>query len=359
MQQSTFKWDKYAKIEIVFFAFIWLIVPMISDFEYVLKEPPTPYNDPWAVAVIRRLAFGFLGVIPFYLFYKLSIQRWLVKKQYWRFLLSLLVFVVVLDLYTVYVEYALIAKMEFLPGKITSDAKRWKQSQQLYHFTINYLILQLCQIIALAFYIDHEKQTRRMQELQQAQIQADLQYLKAQMQPHFFFNTLNNIYSLALQKSDLTAPLTAKLAGMMRYVLYENGRSAPTLQQEIEFLQHYMDVQSIRYNNAVRIQMDIQVANGEIQVEPLLLFPFIENAFKHGIEEETAAGFVEAVILLSGKELTFSVKNSKAAKTMAHQTGIGLENTRKRLQLIYPSKHLLLVNDEDKAFSILLTIQLS
>jgi len=356
--KKQFTWDRYAKIEVVFFFFVWFILPLLSDLEYTLKEEPTLFRDTWQVAVVRRIVWGCFNVIPYFLFYKLAIQHWLISKHYWQFVLAFAGFIVVLEYYMVYVMYGSISHMHFLPEVIVNNAAKWGHAKALIHFTINYLILQVLEMAALAYYIDYEKQHSKIQDLQRAQLQADMQYLKAQLQPHFFFNTLNNIYSLALQKSDLAAPLITKLSAMMRYVLYEPGGKQPTLQNEISFLENYIDVQSVRYHNKFRINFDIQGVNRDTPMEHLLLFPFIENAFKHGIEEETGSGFIDVIICLAGHELVLSVKNSKARKTENHQKGIGILNTRKRLDLLYPDKYELAITETGDTYFILLTITL-
>ncbi len=299
-------------------------------------------------------------IIPFYSFYKLAIQQLLVKKKYLYFFLSLLLFMVVLEFYMVYGMYWTISKSSFLPEVMVKEAAKWMHLKVWMHYSVNYLVLQILEMIALAYYIDYEKQEKKIRDLKRIQAEADLQYLKAQLQPHFFFNTLNNIYSLALQRSELTAPLVAKLSSMMRYVLYDTNKTPPTLQHECGFIENYMDVQSVRYTKKIDFHFETQGINREVKMEPLLLFPFIENAFKHGIEEEEGSGFVRVVLCLHDNELTFSVRNSKAAKTNvpSHKTGIGILNTQKRLALLYPGKHELTIQETANGYSVLLTISL-
>jgi sensor histidine kinase YesM len=356
-QDPFFKWDKYAKLEWAFFIFIWMIMPLMSDLEYSLNELPHGQQESNQVAIIRRVVWGIYGIIPYYLFYKLAIQRLLIKKQYGYFLLSILAFIVLEELYLVYVEYWSLSKMSFLPVEITSDAVKWGQNKGM-HFTIHYLLLQILQMVALAYYIHYDKQQKEVQALKQLQTETDLQYLKTQLQPHFFFNTLNNIYSLALQQSQQTAPMIAKLSSLMRYVLYEAAQPKLSLSKEIAFIADYIDIQSVRYNEKIHIRFDMQGITGTVLIEPLLLLPFIENAFKHGIEEEQGTGYIEIIICEDDLELTLSVKNSKAAKTdnPSPTTGIGVANARKRLALLYPGKHSLHIRETDQSYEVLLTI---
>ncbi len=363
--KSIFNSDKYARIEWAFFIFIWFISPLLTDLEYGFNEEPKQLQ--WSyfqVNIIRRLVWGFFMVIPYYLFYKLSIQPLLIKKKYGYFLLSILLFVALRELYTVYIMYGSIAQLSFLPADMITEAKKVLQIKGRFHFGVNYLVFQLLIMIALAYFIHHDKQEKQIQQLKQLQAETDLQYLRSQLQPHFFFNTLNNIYALALQQSTLTAPLVAKLSDMMRYVLYETTQPKQPLTHEIHFLGNYVDVQSVRYHDKTAIRFDTQGITDQALIEPLLLLPYIENAFKHGIEE-VHAGFIEIIICLNDQELTLSVKNSKAAIAPVQTipgdngNGIGLDNTQKRLALLYPGKHSLQIQETNETYEVLLTIILN
>ncbi len=365
LRQSFLSTDKYARIEWAFFIFIWFISPMLSDLEYGFNEEPHQLR--WSyfqVSIIRRLVWGFFMVIPYYLFYKLAIQTLLIKKKYGYFLLSVLLFVVIRELYTVYIMYGSIVHLSFLPPDMIIEAKKSLQLKGRFHFGINYLVFQLLIMIALAYFIYHDKQEKQIQQLKQLQAESDLQYLRSQLQPHFFFNTLNNIYALALQQSKLTAPLVAKLSDMMRYVLYETTQPKQPLTHEIHFLGNYVDVQSVRYHDKTAIRFDTQGITDQAFIEPLLLLPYIENAFKHGIEE-VHTGFIEIIICLNDQELTLSVKNSKLASATdqpipdSNGNGIGLDNTQKRLSLLYPGKHSLHMQETNDTYEVLLTIILN
>ena len=184
---------------------------------------------------------------------------------------------------------------------------------------------------------------------------SELTYLKAQLQPHFFFNTLNNIYSLALIQSKDTAPLVAKLAEMMRYILYKSDEKLVSLKEEVAFLQNYVEVERIRYRSAIKINFETQGIDEESKISPLLLLPFIENAFKHGIEEEEKDGFVNIIICKTEDELTLEVSNS-IAKTKENLGGIGLVNVKKRLEILYPNSHLLAIENDGIVYNVNLTL---
>lgn len=214
-------------------------------------------------------------------------------------------------------------------------------------------------LFALAYFIKSAKQEQQMNELKQQQLNAELKYLKVQLQPHFFFNTLNNIYALTLQRSDKAAPLVARHSEMMRYILYNSPNQVVSLQQETDFLKNYVEVEAIRYSDKINISFEMQGIDNTVVIEPLLLLPFIENAFKHGIREEVNIGYVNIVVCLVENELTLEIKNSKApAENTDNNTGIGVKNSVKRLDILYPDAHLLEITEDDVSYDVRLTLKL-
>lgn len=357
--RAAFKWNKYIVIECAFFIFIFFLAPLGSDLEYVINgEPRSDAPGYWREHIIRRLVWGCFDVVPYYLFYKLAIQRLLVRKKYAYFLLSLLAFLVLYEFYKVYGTYWTITQLEFLPEFMRKEAARWMKWRGGLHFTVHYMMLELIKITALAYFIHYDKQGKEMQQLKQLQTEADLAHLKGQLQPHFFFNTLNNIYSLALQQSPHTAPLVSRLSDMMRYVLYEGMKPQQPLSREIAFLQDYIAAHSVRYNDRITIVFDTQGVTDEVMIAPLLLLPFVENAFKHGIGEETDRGFIEIIACLQEMELTLSVKNSIPNIAVHSSAGVGLENTRQRLALLYPGLHSLRCSNNGSTYEVVLTVNL-
>jgi sensor histidine kinase YesM len=359
-QNRWFAWDRYIAIEIAFFIFVYIGVPFSSNIEYGFKPHPELQSDHYYIAFVRSVVWGLYHIIPIYLLYKLAIQQLLIKKRYGFFLLACVAYVPFLEWYTMYFQFYTMSKLTFLPDQIVAETAVWLNQKHTYIFGFNYHIIELLELAALGYYVHYQKQEKQIRELKRIQTEADLQYLKAQLQPHFFFNTLNNIYSLALQRSELTAPLVAKLSDLMRYVLYEAEQPKVPLVKETDFLSNYIDVQSVRYNEKIAIRFDTQGITDAVMIEPLLLLPFIENAFKHGTEEEEGEGFITIIISLAGEELTLSVSNSKSIKiNEAEATGIGIGNTEKRLQLLYPNKHTLAIRQTEASYTVLLSIILN
>ena len=194
-------------------------------------------------------------------------------------------------------------------------------------------------------------------QTEKEKLNAELSYLKAQINPHFLFNTLNSIYSLAIDKSDNSAPAVAKLSGMMRYVISDATRRFVLLDKEISYIKNYIELQRIRFGDTIHLFFDI---NGNVdgkQIAPLLLISFIENAFKHGVNAEEDSE-IRIRIYIDENKLNMDVYNHKVNVQMAHEdrTGTGIANTKTRLELLYPARHLLKITENEKEFSVSLTL---
>ncbi len=161
--------------------------------------------------------------------------------------------------------------------------------------------------------------------------------LKSQINPHFFFNTLNSIYSLAIIKSDRTPEAVLKLSELMRYIIYDTERKVVPLSKEVEYIANYIELQRLRLPDEVKVKLNTDLGDADAVIEPLLLLPFVENAFKHGVDVEKG-GTILIDIRLTGNELTLHVENplvDDASNIMDKHRGIGVNNTLKRLNLLY------------------------
>ncbi|MEO6285438.1 MAG: histidine kinase [Dyadobacter sp.] len=206
------------------------------------------------------------------------------------------------------------------------------------------------------------RKERDNQQLEQETLLMELQVLKAQVHPHFLFNTLNNIYSLTLQQSVNASEIVQKLSGLLRYMFRECNALEIPLSKEIELLRNYTQLEQIRYGN--RLNMDLTV-RGDLtgkKIAPLLLIPFVENAFKHGASQQTDQAIIELCLCMMDNELNFRIENSQSADLTQPQTphsGLGLANVRKRLALIYPDRHQLAIRSESTRYLVELKIQLN
>lgn len=188
--------------------------------------------------------------------------------------------------------------------------------------------------------------------------QAELSFLKAQVNPHFLFNILNNIYTLAIIKADQTAPSIMKLSNMMRYLTDEAGNDFVTLQEEVDCITDYIDLQSLRLTQKTSIVFEV---NGNLEgkkIAPLILMAFVENVFKYGVSNHKKST-LSIRINIENQMVNFFCENTiHHNKTTAKRTGIGLENTKKRLSYIYPDRYLLVINATESLFKVNLTLHL-
>jgi sensor histidine kinase YesM len=200
----------------------------------------------------------------------------------------------------------------------------------------------------------------KLLQLQKDNLILELNALKSQINPHFLFNTLNNIYSLSLRKSDKAPEMILKLSDMMRYVLYECNSGAVPIEKEIQFIKNYMDLERLRHGAEVKIQFTLNGNPGQNKIEPLLLIPIVENSFKHGINNQLEKGFIEIQMEVKDKKLSLqaynSVQNGKRAEI---KHGIGIDNVRKRLELLYPENHRLQISPNEKTWKVNLELNLS
>lgn len=198
---------------------------------------------------------------------------------------------------------------------------------------------------------------KKKQQIEHEKLATELSFLKSQINPHFLFNTLNNIYSLALVKSDATAGAVLKLSSIMRYVLNETKHNTVPLEKEVQFIKDYIELQKARLTDKVTIQFLVEGKTEQKHIAPLILIPFVENAFKYGIStKETSV--ISFKLQADDNMIDFTCVNNIIAndKEQNEQTGIGLKNTKRRLELLYPEKHSLTVSKENNLFIVHLTL---
>ncbi len=196
-------------------------------------------------------------------------------------------------------------------------------------------------VIAIGITLGHLWYENQLKEkdMQNLQTRAELEYLRYRVNPHFLFNMLNSLYALALDKSESTPQVVLRLAQLMRYMLQNEDQEVP-LKSEIEYLQNYLELEKMRLGNHVEIRMNVDgEINGQL-ISPMLLLPFVENSFKHGINSSVIEGYVEVAVRVVHKELFFYVENSKSTGILTtpstkQHSGLGLMNVRRRLELLY------------------------
>src|SRR6476660_4177377 len=202
---------------------------------------------------------------------------------------------------------------------------------------------------------------RQLLEIDRQRVQAELKALKAQINPHFFFNTLNSIYSMSLDRDERLPGTVLQLSELMRYFLYESRDDLVPLSREIHVLNDYIALQRIRSDEKLKIKTEMEEDHGQQKIAPLLLIAFVENAFKHGAKGSTGDVFINIKLTTAQNTINFRVENNKGVVDEAgkdDQGGLGLDNVKRRLELIYPQRHKLLIENSDKIFLVELQLQL-
>lgn len=207
----------------------------------------------------------------------------------------------------------------------------------------------------------NRKREKEAVQLQNQMLEAETKMLKWQINPHFLFNTLNNIYSMSQMKSDKTPNAIHRLSQMLRYVIYDCNDNFVKLEQEISYIRSYINLQMLKDENMQNVKFDLQVGNPYLKIAPMLLISFVENSFKHSNIEDTENSWINIKLTTIENKLNFTIKNSIPEQTFAKDKsgGVGMENVKKRLQLLYPNKHYLKLTQEKNVYSVELMLELN
>ena len=205
-----------------------------------------------------------------------------------------------------------------------------------------------------------QKQTAESLELKNKMLYAETKALKAQINPHFLFNSLNNIYSLTQMKSDKAGDAILSLSEMLRFVTYESQKDFVSLEDEVQQIKNFISLQKLKDDDQSNIKISLPPDRGEFRIAPMLLLPLIENAFKHSNIENKKEGYIKFEMGLQNNELFFELKNSRTGPTVKKDNvgGVGLENVKKRLDLIYPEQHSFCVKETPETYELSLRINL-
>lgn len=346
------KFSSSVAFRILLHAGFWVLYLSSPLYTYI----STGSFGPEGIAVFAVINLAFL---PFYYFLAyFLIPRFFNSHKIGWFILSVLV------LYLVFILTVHGLETICLPYlKTEAEISIYTRALQRSIFYLPELLqMSIVTTIPLAIKSQRRYYKLRQQQaaLEQMNTDLELNFLKSQLHPHFLFNTLNNIYSLTLQGSDRSPEMILKLSDLMRYMLYECNVPEADLQKDIQFLQDYIDLEKLRHGNDAEILFSVE---GEVQgkkIPPLLLIPFVENAFKHGINAQLGKAWVSIHIkITSSGGLIFTVENNKPhhpENTSGRSGGIGIENARKRLSLLYSGHHNLLIADQGNKFMVNLTI---
>ena len=308
---------------------VWVIILFWLTFAYMgLTDLPTLFarNSITIICLAASVYLNFYYLLP----------RFFFKKKYVRYFALLSTFVLSLSIFRAYVDsYFLDRLVPAMPEDIAIFSNM--------HYTVTVISFVVVLLISSLFKFTHVhyKNFQLEQQLENQQLEAELKFLKAQINPHFLFNTLNNIYTLSYMQSNKATPMIMKLSELMRYMLYDSNQAKVPIQKEIQYLENYMDLQRLKTPNEQHISFKVIGSTDGVFIEPMLLVPLLENSFKHGDIGNHSEAWVKSELKITSKSLQLTIRNSlpKTPKKKDKQGGIGLENIEKRLQLLYPNQH--------------------
>lgn len=296
-------------------------------------------------------------IIIVYLNLYFFIPRFLFPKKYLPYFSYLILSMILAGVAQRVIAYHLIYPVYF-PDALKTGYLDWYKIIK-YAVGLN-TVLFFTTIVKIlkGWYRDQQKS----QELAKEKLEAELKLLKGQVHPHFLFNTLNNLYSLTLKKSDCAPEVVLKLSELMDYMLYDANANEVSLSKEVKYIKNYIALEKIRYGEKVEIQFNSRGALGNYKIAPLLLLPFIENSFKHGVSGEIDRAWISIDLQVKDNTLTYKVENSKSnSRTHTkreYAEGIGLKNLKKRLELTYPDYFDLKILEEENTYLAILKLNL-
>lgn len=288
-----------------------------------------------------------LWVGPFYLNAYLLLPKLFYRRRYGLYAACLLLsFAVVLLIHWQLFEWII--------------AQSWFSFVGAIGFLLPAFILTVTISTTMRVVSDKLQADRLTQQRQAENLKTELSFLRSQINPHFIFNILNNLVALEQMKSPELGPTILKLSGLMQYMLYDTDEERVTLAREVEYLQSYIDLQRQRFGQKVPITVSLEAPAGNYEIEPMLLIPFVENAFKHGVGLIENPG-IEILLRVKDKVLFFAVRNRynpASQETKDKGSGIGLGNVKRRLKLLYASQHRLLLSQSEGWFLVSLELNL-
>lgn len=339
----------------VFQGFLYSFLAMYSVTGYLKRLP---------LSVVESFIFLIAHMFLAYSLIYIVIPRFLLKQKYWQTaLLTIACFILTACLSTLLNIFIIDPLRSLSIGDLYAKSL-YRQSAINIHLSLlaglrgGLTIGGIAAAIKLMKYW-YVKEQRNLQ-LQKENAESQLQLLKAQVHPHFLFNTLNNIYSYTQDTSPAASRLVTRLSDLLRFVLYEGSQPLVLLDRELKMIQDYISLEKVRYSNKLELDIQVPQKTNNLYIAPLLLLPLVENCFKHGTSNVLEQPWVSLHITLNETEMHMKLLNGKADRKQEknNSTGIGIQNVKKRLALLYPGKHSLLITNEEDVFIVNLKIQL-
>lgn len=360
---TTYKLMKfYRKYAEIFFHLIgWLILMLLPFF--LFDSGNQKFGPHIKFLQLDRMLFNLVLIFYFYLNMYFFIPKFLNKKKYMLFLLS----IAGGYLMVYFADILLLApKIGFGPAMDNPPPPEFREKflkrPPRLNFGRVFLFLFLFTTSTIIRLFQIWQRDQKTQEIaEKERIKSELSYLKLQISPHFLYNSLNSIYSLAIENSDKTAEVVLKLSELTRYMTYTIEQKYVDLEEEIEHVTNFVDLQKLRLFAEVVVNLNHTIDNKGAKIEPMLLIPFVENAFKHGVSYSNKAE-INIQLKVKNNKLDFLVTNlmfqKSDTKNSKSDSGIGLPNVKRRLELLYPDNHILNISEEENKFKVELSIDL-
>ncbi len=320
---------------------------------------------PLATAFQQAVIFLVPQLMVVYLNTEILIPQFIIKKKYLLYVLMILTSLVAIYFLFDFISTNLLMNNEnFAPrrSRIEEGFARPFRAAGSRRLTINNLVLTMVILFLITAFKTSQmalKKDKEAADLKSENLDTELKLLRSQINPHFLFNALHNINSLALIKSDLTSQMLVKLSDMLRYIIYDCKENKVPLGKEISYIQNYISLLKLKEQD-INITVSFDIENDQVWIEPMLLIPFIENSFKHSGIEDTENGWIEINMKATTRQIDFQVDNSipKESYTLDKVGGIGLNNVTRRLTLLYPDNYNLDIDQNENRFSVKLTLLL-
>ena len=354
--------SKSKLVTIIIHILIWGVFGLIYNIQPLTWNITVPYQ----LWIKQSIIFG-LVIMAYYLNSFVLVPQFLLKNRTSIYFLIVIGAVVCIAILSGYVDHLLnlhqLMDIAFhkMPRHRSGRDHSWDIGMLTALAVTVALVLGISTSITTIQKWQNDKQLH--QEMEQDKISSELSFLKAQINPHFFFNTLNNIYALTLVNADTSRKAIHQLSRMMRYVLYDTQNSTTQLSQEIAFVKDYISLMQLRLTDVVKINFSSPASVKDTAIAPMIFLPFIENAFKHGVSA-TQPSEITIAIEQNNSSVRLMVVNTiikEQSNNLEEASGIGLNNTRRRLQLLYPGKHILAIEESaaENTYSVHLTLDMS
>ncbi|MBK8555395.1 MAG: histidine kinase [Lewinellaceae bacterium] len=332
-------------LQVLFWGMLWALVPVLLSGNFDLSD--------W---IVVRSAVVWLGIMVIvianaaFLLPRLYFQ----KKQLWYILSGVALVAVV----TFVVQWDIMPWSHYFNRPRSGGGRPGMSGMRIIGwatpFFTSFIGSALFEIAAYA-----NKKEKEAIDSRSEKLEAELKFLKSQINPHFLFNALNNIYTLTLLKSEQAPEHLLKLSGMLRYMLYDCREDKVPLGKEVEYLRHFIDLHMLKDSRGLNVRVELDESQPQLRIAPMILIPFVENAFKHSKVEDLERGWIHIQLTTIENGVIFEVNNSRpeANFTKDQEGGIGLHNVRRHLELLYPLQHELRIETSEGQFAVYLKIQ--